>query len=131
MSSSDSTDESWLGDMPRSLSQNELGALSYEDKQAYRKKLLSWREKRGHWYKFDDDKVTAVLESTAIQECFGREKTEFGLGSISSAYMLVYIRECDAESVCQCCRTSFIVWVRLLKWIIFIINIDYASYQKF
>jgi hypothetical protein len=93
----------WLGEEPPAPVSN--GSIDSEAAQReYASKLAQWRDRRGRWYKFDDEKVYCVSESTAIDGNFGREtKTNVwdrGLGSINSAYMLVYIREREASTVC-------------------------------
>jgi hypothetical protein len=50
----------------------------------------------GQWFKFDDETVLKVRPFEAINYCFGRP-----ISSMSSAYMLVYIRESDAGEVSQ------------------------------
>lgn len=54
---------------------------------------------KGKWYKFNDESVIRVRSCEAIENCFGsnpRDRQFIGLGS---AYMLVYIRESDADDV--------------------------------
>ena len=85
---------SWLGELP--------GAENIEESK------LRWRQRRGKWFKFDDERVSFVNENEAVEGCFGRDtnvdyarntsRTEY-LGSLSSAYMLVYIRENEATEV--------------------------------
>jgi ubiquitin carboxyl-terminal hydrolase 7 len=98
MSSDDDDDthspSQWLGTPPGSGTAEE--------------KALRWRQKRGKWFKFDDENVSYVDESEAVEKCFGREsdidtsrlksRSDY-IGSLSSAYMLVYIRENDANEV--------------------------------
>ena len=50
----------------------------------------------GQWFKFDDDCVTKVEEYIAVDGCFGGSESKI---SISSAYMLVYVREDRAREV--------------------------------
>jgi len=50
----------------------------------------------GQWFKFDDDCVTKVEEFVAVEGCFGGNESR---SSISSAYMLVYVREDRAGEV--------------------------------
>ena len=54
----------------------------------------------GQWFKFDDEIVTKVSHVDALDRCFGRDKSSIS-GSISSAYMLVYIRKLEAPSIMQ------------------------------
>lgn len=66
-----------------------------------------WRDRRDKWYKFDDERVTCASQKEAVEDCFGRPadsttrsmtRAEL-IGTMSSAYMLVYIREHDANEV--------------------------------
>ncbi|KAI0223815.1 ubiquitin-specific protease ubp15, partial [Massospora cicadina] len=54
----------------------------------------------GHWYRFDDDRVTPAMESEVFEDNFGGEAHPLGLRPnpramkrFSNAYMLVYIRK--------------------------------------
>ena len=93
----------WLGEEPAAPVLEGSAAEIETAQREYAVKLAQWRDRRGRWYKFDDEKVYCVSENTAIDGNFGREtKTsvwERGLGTINSAYMLVYIREREAPSV--------------------------------
>jgi len=60
------------------------------------------------WLKFDDEKVTKVEPSVALEEQFGGNGTETGYGNnvpiktqmrFSNAYMLVYIRDSDRDHI--------------------------------
>ncbi len=64
------------------------------------------------WLKFDDEKVTKVNQGVAIDEQFGGDGTEgtpphpgllnnapMKFAKFSNAYMLVYIRDCDRDSI--------------------------------
>jgi hypothetical protein len=85
---------SWIGDAPVLLAGETEASASYQAR------LIEWRDRRGFWYKFDDDHVTCVTERTAVQNCYGRDGGSGAFaGSVSSAYMLVYIRERDAAEV--------------------------------
>lgn len=70
-------------------------------------KILSYRKKSdrdGKWYKFNDEIVNEVREYEAVNHSFGKTqsaKGSFGLQAISSAYMLVYIREYEAKSIME------------------------------
>ncbi|KAJ3378421.1 hypothetical protein HDU84_007571 [Entophlyctis sp. JEL0112] len=58
-------------------------------------------EKNGKWYKFDDDRVTPVSQRDAMEENFGADptvKTKM-IKRFTNAYMLVYIREADADEI--------------------------------
>lgn len=86
----------WLGEPPEGLHDLES--------------LRRWREKRAKWFKFDDERVTPVSQEDAVKKSFGRSivdtsstisRTEL-IGTMSSAYMLVYIRERDANNVFFC-----------------------------
>jgi ubiquitin carboxyl-terminal hydrolase 7 len=67
--------------------------------------------KDGHFYKFDDDRVTRATQKEAIDDNFGgeyivpngavahRSPTAKPLKRVNSAYMLVYIRECHIDRV--------------------------------
>ncbi|KAF2663246.1 cysteine proteinase [Microthyrium microscopicum] len=67
-------------------------------------------EKDGHFYKFDDDRVTRATLKEAIDDNFGgeyptvngappRNSTAKPLKRVNSAYMLVYIRECHLDRI--------------------------------
>ena len=56
--------------------------------------------REGKWFKFDDEIVSKVSHVDALDNCFGRDKSSIS-GSISSAYMLVYIRKFEASSIMQ------------------------------
>jgi ubiquitin C-terminal hydrolase len=84
---------SWIDEAPDML------PGETETSPAYQARLIEWRDRRGLWYKFDDDHVTCVTERTAVQRCYGRDAGSLGSSSVSSAYMLVYIRERDAAEV--------------------------------
>ena len=50
----------------------------------------------GRWFKFDDEDVFPANRREAIDMCYGDRSMSRGL---SSAYMLVYIREAQAAQV--------------------------------
>ena len=52
------------------------------------------------WFRFNDEVVHQVKEREAIHQCYGRRvvEQEYYKG-LSSAYMLVYIRESEAEEI--------------------------------
>ena len=54
------------------------------------------------WYKFNDEQVLSVDPREAVDECFGQKLSPFVdepfIGSMSSAYMLVYILESRAKN---------------------------------
>lgn len=57
----------------------------------------------GKWYRFNDEQVYEVSKMEAVDNCFGRTSTRKGLqfpSSMSSAYMLVYVRKADSPKVC-------------------------------
>jgi len=56
------------------------------------------KKRMHHWYKYNDEVVLGVEPREAIQHCYGRRKNE-GLRNMSSAYMLVYIRESEAPEI--------------------------------
>ena len=73
-------------------------------------------EKNGHFYKFDDDRVTRATRREAIDDNFGGDYTNLANGVTSmrnpytrtlstkrsmSAYMLVYIRQTRLDSILQ------------------------------
>lgn len=65
---------------------------------------ISYREKvarDGKWFKFNDDCVNEVRESEAVNLSYGKSADQGRnmLVSISSAYMLVYLRESEAKSI--------------------------------
>jgi ubiquitin C-terminal hydrolase len=65
---------------------------------------ISYREKvarDGRWFKFNDDCVNEVRESEAVNLSFGKsaDQGRHSFVSISSAYMLVYLRENEAKSI--------------------------------
>lgn len=52
------------------------------------------------WFKFNDETVLQVPQREAVDYCYGRRTREHEfLRSMSSAYMLVYIRESDAPDI--------------------------------
>jgi ubiquitin C-terminal hydrolase len=58
----------------------------------------------GAWFLFDDENVRRVHSRQAIEECYGQDQRSQGVQdrcshSFSSAYMLVYIREWEAETL--------------------------------
>ncbi|KAJ3031740.1 UNVERIFIED_CONTAM: hypothetical protein HDU68_000675 [Siphonaria sp. JEL0065] len=58
-------------------------------------------EKNGKWFKFDDDRVTPVTDLDATEENFGVDpltKTKM-LKRFTNAYMLVYVRESNADEI--------------------------------
>ena len=59
--------------------------------------------RKGKWYKFNDETVLEVQPREAIDNCFGQTvpkiKTLAEVRSLSSAYMLVYIKESMAGEV--------------------------------
>ncbi|KAJ3111095.1 hypothetical protein HK100_002809, partial [Physocladia obscura] len=58
-------------------------------------------ENNGKWFKFDDDHVTPVSEYDAMEENFGSDaatKTRL-LKKFTNAYMLVYVRESNADEI--------------------------------
>lgn len=54
------------------------------------------------WYEFDDTRVTPVSEEAAVRRQFGGEHGHgsglFGTGAAPNAYMLVYVRQDDADA---------------------------------
>jgi ubiquitin carboxyl-terminal hydrolase 7 len=67
-------------------------------------------EKNGHFYKFDDERVTRATLKEAIDENFGgdyptpngapqRSPTQRSFKRATNAYMLVYIRECHQDKI--------------------------------
>jgi ubiquitin carboxyl-terminal hydrolase 7 len=66
-------------------------------------------EKNGHFYKFDDERVTRATLKEAIDENFGgetptangapRSPTQRTFKRATNAYMLVYIRECHQDRI--------------------------------
>lgn len=56
----------------------------------------------GKWYRFNDEQVYEVSKMEAVDNCFGRTTSRKGLqfpSSMSSAYMLVYVRKADGPKV--------------------------------
>lgn len=51
---------------------------------------------QGRWFKFDDEDVFPANRREAVDMCYGDRSMSRGL---SSAYMLVYIREAEAPQV--------------------------------
>ncbi|CAG8566428.1 7948_t:CDS:10 [Funneliformis caledonium] len=67
-------------------------------------------EKDGKWFKFDDDRVTPVIEREVLEDNYGGEPpnaspitairpTGRNLKRFTNAYMLVYIRESDIDEI--------------------------------
>ncbi|RIA93959.1 ubiquitin carboxyl-terminal hydrolase 5 [Glomus cerebriforme] len=67
-------------------------------------------EKDGKWFKFDDDRVTPVIDREVLEDNFGGESPNANPISairptgrnhkrFTNAYMLVYIRESDVETI--------------------------------
>ena len=80
-------------------------------------------QKNGHFYKFDDDRVTRAMKKEAIDENFGGEYTNLvnGITSVRNpytrtlstkksmnAYMLVYIRQSRQDAILQEVSDNFI-----------------------
>ena len=52
------------------------------------------------WFKFNDEVVSLVPQREAVDNCYGRRwKEGTGFRGLSSAYMLVYIREAEAPQI--------------------------------
>ncbi len=51
------------------------------------------------WYKFNDEVVYHVPQREAVDNCYGRRAKEGLPRGLSSAYMLVYIREAEAPQI--------------------------------
>ncbi|KAJ3058009.1 hypothetical protein HDU98_005868, partial [Podochytrium sp. JEL0797] len=58
-------------------------------------------EKNGKWFKFDDDRVTPVSDLDATEENFGVDSTTKSklIKRFTNAYMLVYIRDTNADEI--------------------------------
>ncbi|CAG8814142.1 26989_t:CDS:2, partial [Racocetra persica] len=59
-------------------------------------------EKNGRWFKFDDFRVTPVTDKEVLEDNYGGEvpnSTRRNVEKVTNAYILVYIRESDIDSV--------------------------------
>ena len=73
---------------------------------AYGGHYYAYLRVKGKWYKFDDEKVTVATAEQAINDNFGGEETVQYYGKltytqkkVSSAYMLIYVRESEVDWV--------------------------------
>lgn len=58
----------------------------------------------GQWFKFNDETVLRVDQREAVKSCYGRRPDGQGFArgfTMSSAYMLAYVREADSPNIMQ------------------------------